>query len=177
MTRSRRTTNMVAPENSNLDLNNTVESVEASVLEEVFEEMLPTPVSEVETLTVTENIEPTHTYTIIEEAPIMETPAPTNYKLEVVLSDVPIEIVNLSTGYTNTIVPKISGRVKLANSNLYRIPITNKDVVMDNFYVVKHYTKFAEYFRIISVANGKVSLVPIISGLELKSGDVIGELI
>lgn len=98
-------------------------------------------------------------------------------KIEVIISNEPIEMVNLVTATTTSIVPKLAGKIKLSNTNLYRIPITNKDYLLDNFYTIKQYAKFAEYFRIVSVANGKVSIAPIISGLELKSGDVIGELI
>lgn len=98
-------------------------------------------------------------------------------KIEIIFSNEPIEMVNLVTATTTSIVPKFSGKLKLSNTNLYRIPITNKEYFLDNFYTIKQYAKFAEYFRIVSVANGKVSIAPIISGLELKSGDVIGELI
>jgi hypothetical protein len=48
---------------------------------------------------------------------------------------------------------------------------------MDDFYTIKHYTRFAEFIRIVSIRNGIASIIPLISGVELKSGDVIGELI
>lgn len=102
---------------------------------------------------------------------------PTRNILEIVLNDSPIDVVNLTTGYTNFVVPKVSGKVKLSNLNLYRINIKDTSLNADNFYMIKHYSKYSDYFRIVSVANGKASIVPIISGLELKSGDVIGELI
>lgn len=111
---------------------------------------------------------------IIIEEPKVET---TRNLLEVVLNDTPIEIINLATGYTNTIVPKVIGKIRLVNSNLYRIPITNKNLNVDDFYVIKHYSKYSEHFRIVSVSNGRASIAPIVSGLELKNGDVIGELI
>lgn len=115
------------------------------------------------------------TETEIKEETKME--QPTRNILEIVLNDSPIDVVNLTTGYTNFVVPKVSGKVKLSNLNLYRINIKDTSLNADNFYMIKHYSKYSDYFRIVSVANGKASIVPIISGLELKSGDVIGELI
>lgn len=125
--------------------------------------------------TETINIIPiTETETKIEETKMEQ---PTRNILEIVLNDSPIDVVNLTTGYTNFVVPKVSGKVKLSNLNLYRINIKDTSLNADNFYMIKHYSKYSDYFRIVSVANGKASIVPIISGLELKSGDVIGELI
>ena len=128
-----------------------------------------TPVHVTKTSTITNNRKKDYKQPMTQEVKLN--------KLELVILNEPIEIINLTTGTTNNIIPKVAGRVKLANTNLYRIPITNKDYSLDNFYAIKHYAKFAEYFRIVSVSNGKVSIVPIISGFELKSGDVIGELI
>jgi hypothetical protein len=95
-------------------------------------------------------------------------------KIELLISKEPIEIVNLSNGMTSSIL--VNGRVRTSNTNMYRIPITS-NYTMDDFYTIKHYTKFAEFIRIVSIRNGIASIIPLISGVELKTGDVIGELI
>lgn len=153
MTRSRYQTLTVK---DNIDINHNINITNDTVdtpIEQIVEETIPEPK--------------------IEE-PKME---PVRNLLEIILNDSPIEIVNLATGYTSSIVPKINGKLKLANSNLYRIAITNNSLNADNFYVIKQYSKYSEFFRIVAVSNGRASIVPILSGLELKSGDVIGELI
>lgn len=149
--------------------------MEDNTLENVIE-------NQIESIVAEEKITPVHvtrvtTSTKRKEEPKQMTQVIQPNKIELIISNEPIEIINLTSGSINNIIPKVIGRIKLSNNNLYRIPITNKDYSLDNFYAVKHYSKFAEYFRIVSVSNGKVSIVPIISGFEVKSGDVIGELI
>lgn len=162
--------------------------MQEDILESVIENQIDTIVTEpesvkTETISAIEEVTPVHvTKTLTNNNRKKDYKQPMTQevklnKLELVILNEPIEIINLTTGTTNNIIPKVAGKVKLANTNLYRIPITNRDYSLDNFYAIKHYAKYAEYFRIVSVSNGKVSIVPIISGFELKSGDVIGELI
>lgn len=87
-----------------------------------------------------------------------------------------IEIVNLANGQRHSIMPKAS-KVKMLNTNLYRIPISNTELHMDKFHAIKQYAKYAEFFTIVAVSNGIVSILPIISGFELSDNTDIGSLI
>jgi hypothetical protein len=137
--------------------------------------------SEVETLVVTDKTPVvSEKYTSSTKKPNVITPPPVQIKNLIELELLPnesIEIVNLLNGSRNSIMTLTSGKIRLSNTNLYRIPIKNKVLNIDNFYTIKHYAKYSEYFRIVCVLNGYVSIVPIISGSELRHGDCIGELI
>lgn len=87
-----------------------------------------------------------------------------------------IEIVNLTNGQRHSIMPKVS-KIKMSNTNLYRIPISNSELHMDKFHAIKQYAKYAEFFTIVAVSNGIVSILPIISGFELSDNTDIGSLI
>lgn len=133
--------------------------------------------SEVETLVVTDSAPVVAEKYTTRKQPAVQQVAPVKNLIEVELINEPIEIVNLSNGSTNSIMPLVAGKIRISNSNLYRLPIKNKTLNIDNFFTVKHYAKFSEYFRIVCVLNGKVSIAPIVSGFELRHGDCIGELI
>lgn len=87
-----------------------------------------------------------------------------------------VEIINLSNGQRHSIMPK-ANKVKMLNTNLYRIPIRNSELHMDKFHAIKQYAKYAEFFTIVAVANGIVSILPTISGFDLIDNTDIGTLI
>lgn len=89
----------------------------------------------------------------------------------------PIEIINMTNSQRHSIMPKPAKKVKLINTNLYRIPITDAKLTIDNANTIKQYAKYAEHFQIVSVSKGVVTILPIISGFELSHDDQIGELI
>jgi hypothetical protein len=88
-----------------------------------------------------------------------------------------IELINLNTAQKHAMFPKTPGKIKLINTNLYRIPITNKTLNIDNFYAIRQPSKFSEYFKILCVKDGIVSIQPIVTGFDLNNNDFIGELI
>lgn len=109
--------------------------------------------------------------------PPSETPAkPTKNIVEIELNDsTHIEMIALGSGQRNVIIAK-DKRVKLLNSNIYRIPIVNKTLNIDNHHMIKQYAKFAEQFQVLNVANGIVSLLPLFT-CEVVDRDIVGELI
>lgn len=107
----------------------------------------------------------------------VEPKSPISNNKIIIKLDGPIEIINLTNSQRHSIMPKPPKKVKLINTNLYRIPITNYNLNIDKAYAIKQYSKYSEYFQILSVINGIVSILPIVGGFELNHNDQIGELI
>jgi hypothetical protein len=87
-----------------------------------------------------------------------------------------VEIVNKQTGQRSTMVPS-NGSIKLNNTNVYCIPITNKEFNLDEMNAVKTLNVHSEYFQVLSVANGIVKIKSIVNGFTLKNKTVVGSII
>lgn len=124
-----------------------------------------------------EEIKPKVKEEVKEKPKPVATKAPVADNKIIIKLDGPIEIINLTNSQRHSIMPKPPKKVKLINTNLYRLPITNKELNIDKAYAIKQYSKYAEYFQILSVINGVVSIMPIVGGFELNHNDQIGELI
>lgn len=88
-----------------------------------------------------------------------------------------IEIFNLSNGKSSFIVPKDLTHIRLTNTNLFKIPIENKELNIDNFHAIKQLSKYSDYFTILNVVNGVVTILPIVFEFKLKNNEVVGMLI
>lgn len=87
-----------------------------------------------------------------------------------------IELLNLESGNKHAMIIK-TPKVRLTNFNIYRIPVSNKELNSDNFHAIKIYNRYSEYFRILAVKEGCVSILPLINNFEISNSTTIGELI
>lgn len=100
-----------------------------------------------------------------------------NNQLKVVLTNKDrVEIINTNTGQRSMMVPA-TGVIKLNNTNVYNVPISNKDISLDSMNAVKVLQKFAEFFQILGVNNGFVTLKVVVNGMNLKHDTIIGSII
>ena len=68
-------------------------------------------------------------------------------------------------------------RISLSRGTIYKLPITDIELNLQNSYVIRPSAKFADSVRILNVQNGFVTIEPIIHGIVLNNDDVIGCLI
>jgi hypothetical protein len=130
-----------------------------------------------EKIQVESNIETDHIVQYTKPKKSTEKPKPMSNVIQVVLNPKSrIEIINTQTGQRSNMVPA-NGKIKLNNTNVYNINISNDKLNLDEMNAVKTFSKYAEFFQILTVQNGYVTIKSIVSGLDLKDGMEIGTII
>jgi hypothetical protein len=68
-------------------------------------------------------------------------------------------------------------KIALSRGTIYKLPITTPSLNLQNSYVIRVKEKFADIIRILNVAEGFVTIEPLIHGVVLVNGDEIAVLI
>lgn len=68
-------------------------------------------------------------------------------------------------------------KIALSRGTIYKLPITDESLELQNSYVIRPAAKFADTIRILNVRGGFVTVEPVIHGVVLNHNDEIGCLI
>lgn len=68
-------------------------------------------------------------------------------------------------------------KVALSRGTIYKLPISNSSLNLQNSYVIRAKEKFADIIRILNVSGGYVTIEPLIHGIVLIDSDEIAVLI
>jgi len=87
-----------------------------------------------------------------------------------------ITFVNGNTG-TKTLYIVTGSSISLSKGFVYSLPIEDKDLDLDDHYIVKETPSFASKCLIRGVSGGLVVIYPIINGVIISDGDLLGKII
>jgi hypothetical protein len=86
--------------------------------------------------------------------------------------------ISVTTSNTGDISPRVvhDKQLSLSKGMLYKIPITDKSLIFDNYLHLKLKGDVAEKIRVLNVNNGTVLIEPIIHGTIISDEMVVGIL-
>jgi len=87
-----------------------------------------------------------------------------------------VNFVNSSTGGTAIYVNK-GDSIVLSKGVIYELPIKDTELNLKNHYVIKDNPALAAKMLIRTVSDGIATVYPLINGVVINDGDVIGQLI
>jgi len=87
-----------------------------------------------------------------------------------------ITFVNGGTGVETLYIINGSS-ISLSKGFVYTLQIEDKELDLDDHYMVKEIPNFASKCLIRGVSNGTVIIYPIINGVIISDGDLLGKLI
>jgi hypothetical protein len=165
-----------APSSFNLKDDKIIINAETELgVSEIVEQLAPIPESIPVPEPIPEPIKPTSSKATKESTKSTTMPEinPIIIKLE---KPAYIKYIMQNTGEESTRVLH-DQKIALSRGTIYKLPITTPSLNLQNSYVIRVKEKFADIIRILNVAEGFVTIEPLIHGVVLVNGDEIAVLI
>ncbi|MBC8427503.1 MAG: hypothetical protein H8D97_01285 [Proteobacteria bacterium] len=87
-----------------------------------------------------------------------------------------IECIKTRLGDSNILTTN-QNKVQLTLNTIYKLPITNRELSLTESNCLSPIGKVNEKIQILNVQDGIVTVLPIVHGLFLENGEILGKLI
>lgn len=157
--------------NSKVSKNNNLEVLE--IIEQAESKYIPTSESTPESVPVPESVEQVSSIKESDKPTTMPETNPIIIKLE---KPAYVRYTMQNTGEESTRIVH-DQKVALSRGTIYKLPISDISLNLQNSYVIRAKEKFADIIRILNVNGGYVTIEPLIHGIVLIDNDEIAVLI